>query len=70
MSFLYHIFSRLCALLGQEGERLQDHWSSGVCFVVAICDQVHDVEVAFQIAVSPASLILQKKDFQTLLVVN
>ena len=28
--FLYHIFSRFCALLGQEGERLQDHWSSGL----------------------------------------
>ena len=28
-SFLYHKFSRFCALLGHEGERLQDHWSSG-----------------------------------------
>ena len=28
--FLYHIFSRFYALLGQEGERLQDHWSSGL----------------------------------------
>ena len=32
MSFLYHILSRFCALLGQEGERLQDHWSSGYHF--------------------------------------
>ena len=23
-------FSRFCALLSQEGERLQDHWSSGL----------------------------------------
>ena len=33
-SFLYHIFSRFCmffTLLGKiSGERLQDHWSSGM----------------------------------------
>ena len=28
-----------------------------VCFVVAKCDLVHNVEIAFQIADSPASLI-------------
>ena len=36
-SFLYHIFSRFCmfcALLGQiSGERLQDHWSSGLIYL-------------------------------------
>ena len=30
-----------------SGERLQDHWSSGFCFVVAMCDLVHDVEAIF-----------------------
>ena len=32
-----------------------------VCFVVAKCDLVHNVEIAFQIADSPASLILHEK---------
>ena len=32
-----------------SGERLQDHWSSGLCFVVAMCDLVHDVEIRFHL---------------------
>ena len=35
-----------------------------------MCDQVQNVEMAFQIAVSPASLILHKKGGRTGLVVR
>ena len=39
-SFLYHIFSRFCMLLLYKakisGERLQDHWSSGLKRLVQI----------------------------------
>ena len=32
-----------------SGERLQDHWSSGLYFVVDMCDLVHDVEAIFSL---------------------
>ena len=37
----------VCVVLYQakiSGERLQDHWSSGLNFVVAMCDLVHDLK--------------------------
>ena len=36
-------------LAKKSGERLQYHWSPGVCSVVDICDLLHDVEVIFNL---------------------
>ena len=43
-SFLYHIFSKFCALLGQEGERLQAigplvNW---IFFILAGIEDMHE----------------------------